>query len=82
MVALHEVWDPRQFDEIVISTLPTGVSRWFELHLPRRVEKLTGVSVEHVVAAALDPAARTGACQSRSVTGAVAALGHSRRGSG
>ena len=59
VVALHEVWDPRRFDEIVISTLPTGVSRWLELHLPRRVEKLTGVSVEHVVAAAPRTPART-----------------------
>lgn len=51
VVALHEVWDPRSFDEIVISTLPTGVSRWMALDLPHRVEKLTGVNVEHVVAA-------------------------------
>jgi hypothetical protein len=50
VVALHDVWDPRQFDEIVISTLPTGASRWLALDLPRRVEKLTGVTVEHVVA--------------------------------
>ena len=50
VVALHEVWDPRSFDEIVISTLPTGISRWLAADLPRRVEKLTGVNVEHVVA--------------------------------
>ncbi len=59
VVALHEVWDPRQFDEIVISTLPTGASRWLALDLPHRVEKLTGVSVEHVVAAEPRPPART-----------------------
>ena len=34
VVALHEVWDPRQFDEIVISTLPTGVSRWLDPRPP------------------------------------------------
>jgi hypothetical protein len=39
-----------KFDEVVVSTLPTGVSRWLGLDLPRRLEKLTGVSVLHVVA--------------------------------
>ena len=59
VVALHDVWDPRQFDEIVISTLPTGASRWLALDLPHRVEKITGVQVEHVVAAEPRPPVRT-----------------------
>jgi hypothetical protein len=50
VVAAMDVWDPMVFDEIVVSTLPTGVSRWLGLDLPRRLEKLTGVSVRHVVA--------------------------------
>jgi hypothetical protein len=50
VVAAMDVWDPREFDEIVVSTLPTGVSRWLGLDLPRRLEKLTGVTVRHVVA--------------------------------
>jgi hypothetical protein len=50
VVAAMDVWDPREFDEIVVSTLPTGVSRWLGLDLPRRLEKLTGVTVHHVVA--------------------------------
>jgi hypothetical protein len=50
VVAAMEVWDPMTFDEIVVSTLPTGVSRWLGLDLPRRLEKLTGVTVRHVVA--------------------------------
>ena len=49
VVAAMDVWDPMQFDEIVVSTLPTGVSRWLGLDLPRRLEKLTGVTVRHVV---------------------------------
>jgi hypothetical protein len=49
IVAVMEAWDPMRFDEIVVSTLPTGVSRWLGLDLPRRLEKLTGVSVLHVV---------------------------------
>jgi hypothetical protein len=50
IVAVSEVWDPREFDEIVVSTLPTGMSRWLGLDLPRRLERLTSVSVRHVVA--------------------------------
>jgi hypothetical protein len=50
VVAAMDVWDPMQFDDIVVSTLPTGVSRWLRVDLPRRLEKLTGVTVRHVVA--------------------------------
>ena len=49
IVAAMEVWDPMQFDEIVVSTLPTGSSRWLGLDLPRRLAKLTSVGVHHVV---------------------------------
>ena len=49
IVAAMEVWDPMEFDEIVVSTLPTGSSRWLGLDLPRRLEKLTSVPVRHVV---------------------------------
>jgi len=59
VLAVHEIWDPRRFDEIVISTLPTGASRWLAVDLPHRVEKFTGVQVEHVVAAEPRPPVRT-----------------------
>ena len=49
IVAVMELWDPMEFDEIVVSTLPTGSSRWLGLDLPRRLAKLTSVSVRHVV---------------------------------
>jgi len=49
VVATMELWDPMEFDEIVVSTLPTGSSRWLGLDLPHRLEKLTSVSVLHVV---------------------------------
>jgi hypothetical protein len=50
IAAVHDVWDPMKWDEVVISTLPTGASKWLQVDLPHRVEKLTGVQVTHVVA--------------------------------
>jgi hypothetical protein len=49
VVAVMEAWDPMKFDEILVSTLPTGSSRWLEANLPRRLEKLTSVPVRHVI---------------------------------
>jgi hypothetical protein len=49
VVAVMDMWDPMKFDEIVVSTLPTGSSRWMGLDLPHRLEKLTSVPVRHVV---------------------------------
>lgn len=48
--AIADVWDPTRFDEVVISTLPTGVSKWLQVDLPHRAERATGVQVRHVVA--------------------------------
>jgi hypothetical protein len=48
--SVTDEWDPQRYDEIVISTLPTGVSKWLQVDLPRRVERTTGVQVTHVVA--------------------------------
>ena len=56
IVAVHEVWNPAEFDEVIVSTLPTGASRWLALDLPRRVGRITGAPVTHVVAQA--PSAR------------------------
>jgi hypothetical protein len=50
VVAFHELWDPKTFDEVIVSTLPTGSSRWLAIDLPRRFEKISGVPVQHVVA--------------------------------
>src|SRR3954452_24622010 len=46
--AVHEVWDPATYDEIVVSTLPTGVSKWLRIDVPHRLERLTGAQVQHV----------------------------------
>ena len=46
--AVREIWDPSRFDEVIVSTLPSAVSRWLKLDLPRRVERLTQLPVTHV----------------------------------
>ena len=48
VVAVHEAWDPRRYDEVIVSTLPTGASRWLQIDLPHRIERLTDVPVRHV----------------------------------
>ncbi|HEX6208534.1 MAG TPA: hypothetical protein VF058_09300 [Actinomycetota bacterium] len=38
-----------RYDEIIVSTLPPGISRWLKLDLPHRVERRFDVPVTHVV---------------------------------
>jgi hypothetical protein len=59
LAAIDEVWDPTRFDEVVISTLPTGVSKWLQVDLPHRAERMTGVQVMHVVSEPPRAAPRT-----------------------
>ena len=47
---VEEVWDPGEYDEIVVCTLPPGRSHWLEQDVPGRLGRMTGVPVEHVVA--------------------------------
>jgi hypothetical protein len=50
ITALREAWDPDRFDEVIVSTLPSRVSRWLQIDLPRRAGRITGVPVTHVEA--------------------------------
>ena len=38
------------YDEVVVSTLPGGISKWLKLDLPHRVERTTGLPTTHVLA--------------------------------
>ena len=49
MLAVQDAWDPRRYDEVIVATLPTGVSRWMAADLPHRVERFTGARVTHIV---------------------------------
>jgi len=48
--AIRDALQGRRCDEIILSTLPLGVSRWLKLDLPHRVERAFGLPVVHVVA--------------------------------
>lgn len=42
---------PPPFDEVIVSTLPAGISRWLRMDLPSRVARLTDAPVTTVEAA-------------------------------
>ena len=52
LVAVMEAWDPRRFDEVIVMTLPSDASHWMARGLPRRIQRLTGAHVTHVIGAA------------------------------
>ena len=39
----------KKFDEIILSTLPRGRSRWLRQDLPGKVEKKFGIPVTHII---------------------------------
>jgi hypothetical protein len=45
LTAVEQAWDPHEYDEVVLGTLPPGRSRWLADELPERIERLTGVAV-------------------------------------
>ncbi len=49
MLAIQDMLREREFDEIVLSTLPPGLSKWLKLDLPHRVETAFDLPVTHVV---------------------------------
>lgn len=49
--AVADVWDPKRFDEVIVSTLAPSESKWATTSLPQRVARLTNAPVTHVAAA-------------------------------
>lgn len=47
--AIRDLLLVEEFDEIIVSTLPQGVSEWLKLDLPSRVARRFGLPVTHVV---------------------------------
>jgi hypothetical protein len=50
--AIRDTLDGHQFDEIILATLPQGVSRWLRQDLVHRVQRKFALPVTHVVSAA------------------------------
>jgi len=46
--AVGDILRTSQFDEMVVATLPHGVSRWLRLSLPHRLRRITDLPVFHV----------------------------------
>jgi hypothetical protein len=50
LAAVQDECNLNDYDELVISTLPTHLSKWLKLDLPHKAEHATGLPVTHVVA--------------------------------
>jgi hypothetical protein len=48
--AVSDVLDREEFDEIIISMLPAGISRWLKMDLPSRVARMTETPVTTIEA--------------------------------
>ncbi len=49
LTAIKDVLREKEFDEIILSTLPPGISRWLGQDLVSRVERAFVIPVTHVV---------------------------------
>jgi hypothetical protein len=50
MTAFEREWQRGGYDEVIVSTLPSQLSRWLHLDLPRRIQRATGsVPMTHVI---------------------------------
>ena len=54
-LAVADTLEREPFDEIIVSTLPSGVSRWIRKDLPHRLAHRTGLPIVHVVAGVHEP---------------------------
>ena len=51
MLAIGDTLRTERFDEIILSTLPSGISRWLKLDLPRRVADRFRLPMTHLIGA-------------------------------
>ena len=49
VAAVQDAANSGGFDEVIVSTLPTHLSKWLHLDLPRKAAHATGLPVTHVV---------------------------------
>jgi hypothetical protein len=51
LAAIADCLAHQTFEEIILSTLPSGASRWLHQDLPRRIHRKFGLPVTHIVSA-------------------------------
>jgi hypothetical protein len=49
VAAVADAANAGSFDEVIVSTLPSHVSKWLHIDLPRKAAHATGLPVTHVV---------------------------------
>lgn len=49
LTATQHVLEERTFDEIILSTLPAGASRWLGMDLPDQLQRTVGRPITHVI---------------------------------
>ena len=54
VAAVQDAHNTGSFDEVIVSTLPTHLSKWLRVDLPRKAAHATGLPVTHVVGSEAD----------------------------
>jgi hypothetical protein len=54
VAAVQDAHNMGSYDEVIVSTLPTHLSKWLRVDLPRKAAHATGLPVTHVVGSEAD----------------------------
>ena len=54
VAAVQDAHNAGTYDEVIVSTLPTHLSKWLHVDLPRKAAHATGLPVTHVVGSEAD----------------------------
>ena len=54
VAAVQDAHNAGSYDEVIVSTLPTHLSKWLRVDLPRKAAHATGLPVTHVVGSEAD----------------------------
>ena len=54
VAAVQDAHNAGAYDEVIVSTLPTHLSKWLRVDLPRKAAHATGLPVTHVVGSEAD----------------------------
>ena len=49
MAAVHDALEQHPVDEVIVSTLPAGLSKWIQNDTPSKIERVFSLPVVHVI---------------------------------